>query len=547
MKRIHIVPALIATFLFLSCNDGDSQNSQTSEKEEKEKKITTRDYSITPAVAYSNIFLDSMVMEKFISSNQLSDSVARRMRSFYNARNYQYAWFSSTGLTEQAHLFWNQHDHATTYGGDSALRNKTLQKKMDALIAEGDFNISPNDRSYTETELTLTQHFILYVFSTYEKGFVKRKEQEKFIPIKKSDPIYLADSLLNKKHKDDKYYEDVNESYGLLKKHLAVYTAAAQKGGWPAITISKKQLKKGAQGPEILQIKRRLQITNDMPAGDTSNLFNDSLETAIKNFQERHGYTPDGIITADLIKQMNVPAVKRLEQLLINMDRMRWMPQKPQGELIMVNIPEFVLHVTDGPNKVFDMAVVVGKEGNTTMMFNGDLNQVVFSPYWNVPPSIVRKEILPAIDKNPNYLASKNMEITGDEGGLPVIRQRPGAGNALGRVKFLFPNSFNIYFHDTPEKSLFEKDKRAFSHGCIRLSDPVKMATWLLRNDPEWTPEKIDEAMHSGNEKYIKLKKPVPVIITYYTAWVDETGQLNFRDDIYKHDEALMQKMFVTR
>jgi murein L,D-transpeptidase YcbB/YkuD len=190
------------------------------------------------------------------------------------------------------------------------------------------------------------------------------------------------------------------------------------------------------------------------------------------------------------------------------------------------------------------MNVVVGKEGNTTMMFNGDLNQVVFSPYWNVPPSIVRKEILPSMNKNSNYIAAKNMEVTGNEGGLPVVRQKPGPWNALGRVKFLFPNSFNIYFHDTPEKSLFERDKRAFSHGCIRLSDPTKMATWLLKDNPEWTPEKIDEAMNSGKEKFVKLKDPVPVIITYYTAWVGENGQLNFRDDIYMHDDALMQKMF---
>jgi murein L,D-transpeptidase YcbB/YkuD len=190
------------------------------------------------------------------------------------------------------------------------------------------------------------------------------------------------------------------------------------------------------------------------------------------------------------------------------------------------------------------MAVVVGKESNNTMMFNGELSNVVFSPYWNVPPSIVRNEILPAMNRNGRYLASQNMEITGNSGELPVIRQRPGPGNALGKVKFLFPNSFNIYFHDTPSKSLFAKDKRAFSHGCIRLSDPEKMARYVLRDQPEWTDEKIFDAMNSGSEKYVKVKNPIPVVITYYTAWVDENGQLNFRDDIYGHDERLMAKMF---
>jgi murein L,D-transpeptidase YcbB/YkuD len=178
-------------------------------------------------------------------------------------------------------------------------------------------------------------------------------------------------------------------------------------------------------------------------------------------------------------------------------------------------------------------------------MFNGDLNQVVFSPYWNVPPSIVKDEILPKMASNPDYLSSQNMEEVGTEDGLPKIRQLPGEKNSLGRVKFLFPNSFNIYFHDTPAKSLFEKDKRAYSHGCIRLADPEKMANYLLRNNNEWTPEKINEAMYSDNEKFVRLKKPVPVLITYYTAWVDENGRLNFRDDVYAHDKTSVGKMFL--
>lgn len=191
------------------------------------------------------------------------------------------------------------------------------------------------------------------------------------------------------------------------------------------------------------------------------------------------------------------------------------------------------------------MNVVVGKEGHNTTIFTGNLNQVVFSPYWNVPRDIVEKEILPAIENDPFYLASNQMEETGEtDDGLPVIRQLPGEKNSLGKVKFLFPNSFDIYFHDTPSKSLFSKDRRAYSHGCIRLSDPVKMANYLLRNQPEWTPEKIDEAMNSGEEQFVRLKNPVPVLITYYTAWIDEKGMLNFRDDIYGHDATLAQKMF---
>ena len=297
--------------------------------------------------------------------------------------------------------------------------------------------------------------------------------------------------------------------------------------------------------PEIAAIKKRLAATGDLATADTSQLFTDTLVSAVKNFQTRHGFTATGIVSDSLIKEMNVPVENRIEQLIMNMDRMRWLANNATGNLIVVNIPEFVLHLYEGKQKVFDIDVVVGKEGHSTMMFNGDLNQVVFSPYWNVPPSIVKKEILPAMEKNPNYLAKENMEITGNEDGIPEIRQRPGGKNALGRVKFLFPNSFNIYLHDTPAKSLFDKDQRAYSHGCIRLKEPEKLANYVLRNQPEWTPEKIEEAMNSGEQKFVKVKDPIPVVITYYTAWVDENGQLNFRKDIYGHDEKLAGKMFM--
>jgi murein L,D-transpeptidase YcbB/YkuD len=540
MKNFFLYTVLISS-LFAACqNSGNSQN----ESDEK-KNISKRDYSINKSNSYSDLFLDSSAVEKFIASKKIPDSLARRIRSFYNTRNYQFAWFSSDGMNEQTYAFWNLHDYVTTYDNDTSLKDKKLQKKMDALVAEE--SLSPTaSADYINTELTLTEHFIKYILNNYEKGYVKRKEMERFIPLKKEDPLALADSLLNKKHKDDKYFEDVNAPYKALKDQLGKYYNIAKAGGWPQITASKKSLKKGVSDPSIPIIKKRLEITGEMVGKDSSQVFNDTLENAVRTFQTTMGYKPDGVITAQLIKDMNVPAIERLKQILLNMGRMRWMPTEPNGRLIIVNIPEFVLHVYENKKRAWDMNVVVGKEGHNTTMFTGDLNQVVFSPYWNVPPSIVQKEILPKLASNPDYLASQNMEQTGtDENGVPKIRQLPGANNSLGRVKFLFPNSFNIYFHDTNAKGLFEKDKRAFSHGCIRLAEPEKMAQYLLRDQPEWTPEKIEDAMNSGNEKYVKLKDPVPVIITYYTAWVDDNGQINFRDDIYSHDKTLGSKMFV--
>ncbi len=535
--------------LFISCNSNGSANSTKEEEETQkdEKKITKRDFSITPSNAYNNLFFDSAVLVKFFTDNKIENKIIRRMTSFYNARNYQLAWFTNDGLTEQARGFWNMHNYQTTYANDSALKDKSLQTKMDGFTAEEDgFTVSPSDKNIINTELKLTQHFILYTLNNIEDGFVKRKEMERFIPRKKEDALLLADSLLSKKHKDNKYYEDVNNTYKLLKEKLEKYYAIAKQGGWPQITATAKQLKKGISSPEIVILKKRLEFTSDM-AADTTPIFNETLESGIKNFQIRFGYTPTGILTDGQIKDMNVPVVNRIQQLLINMGRMQWMINEPKGQMIVVNIPEFILHVKDGAKKVFDMNVVVGKEGHNTMMFTGNLNQVVFSPYWNLPESIVKKEILPAMERNPNYLASHHMEITGNEGGLPVIRQLPGDDNSLGKVKFLFPNSFNIYFHDTPAKSLFDKDKRAYSHGCIRLSDPEKMANYVLKDNTEWSPESINSAMNSQEEKYVKLKNPIPVLITYYTAWVDENNLLHFADDIYGHDKAVIEKMFTVK
>ena len=540
---LHLV---VATLVFVACNGVDESSVSGANDDEKDKKnISKRDYSITPALAYSDLFLDSMKVEDFIKNNEEADSVARRMRSFYNARNYQFAWFSSDGLNEQTYGFWNLLDHYTTYSDDSSLTNKTLKKRIDRWMLEDNLSISASNNTSIETELLLTMYMIKYMLKNYEKGFIKRKELERFVPIKKTRAFELGDSLYNKKHKDDKYFEDISEPYRLLKEQLGKYLEISKKGGWRQLTSLKKPLKKGSSSPELAKVKQHLFLTGDLQINDTSSVFNDTLENALQSFQQRHGLTPSGQLGPETIKELNIPVDTRVRQILINMDRMRWMPSQPDGNLILVNIPEFELHVMEGKKKAFDMKIVVGKEGHNTMMFTKTLNQIVFSPYWNVPPNIVKDEILKEIAKDPDYLEKEQMEVIGEEDGIPDIRQKPGSKNALGKVKFLFPNSYNIYFHDTPQKSLFSKDKRAFSHGCIRIAEPEKMARYLLRNDSDWDVTRIQQAMNSGKEKYVKLKDPVTVFITYFTAWVDEQGRLNFREDIYDHDLQMSKKMFL--
>jgi murein L,D-transpeptidase YcbB/YkuD len=206
-----------------------------------------------------------------------------------------------------------------------------------------------------------------------------------------------------------------------------------------------------------------------------------------------------------------------------------------------------MLRVLEGDSTPVEMEVIVGSEGSNTMMFTGDMYEVVFAPSWNLPASIVERDVLPAMQKDPDYLKKKNMVIVRQNDSLPEIKQLPGEGNALGKVKFMFPNSYEIYLHDTDAKELFNQSKRAFSHGCIRVSDPQTLSEYVLRDNNSYTPDKIKALMNNNKEQHVAVKRPIPVVITYFTTWVDESGNLNFRDDIYEHDKRTAAMMFVPK
>ena len=335
----------------------------------------------------------------------------------------------------------------------------------------------------------------------------------------------------------------MHESFYRLQNKMVQYASIVKDGGWPAIIMKQKKLRKGQVSPVIAMIKSRLRTSGDFPSNDTSKLFSDTLKIAVKNMQRSYGLKETGIIDQDLVRELNVPASERITQMKINLERMRWLPEEEPNRIV-ANIPEFKLHVYEANNEVISMNIVVGKAANRTVIFSDQLQHVVFSPYWNIPRSIVRNEIVPAMNRSETYLSRNNMEVIGYSNGLPVVRQKPGNNNALGRVKFIFPNRYNIYFHDTPAKTLFNKQNRAFSHGCIRIQKPFEMANYLLRDDEEWTDEKIKSAMNRSNEKWVKLDKAIPVYIIYLTSWVDKDGLVHFRDDIYGHDKRMYDHMF---
>ncbi|REA56620.1 hypothetical protein DSL64_26215 [Dyadobacter luteus] len=521
--------ALLLSLAFFSCRD----------KTEKTKEIAVRDTTITVENSFTELFVDSSALLKFLETVPHDDSTANRMRSFYNQRNFQFAWFFPDGMAEFVPTFLSLQNDYIHYAGDSSLYNAPLISAVDSLAKVK--KINPNDPLVIKTELQLTRQFLLYSNLAYSgDSKLNTQELDWFIPRRKLDAVSFLDSLVKNKGQNLASYEPVNRQYNLLKKYLLQYYQIQKDYPWTAIESSKK-LKKGSSDTLVGLLKERLVLLGDLQETDSTNVFDSTLTTAVKQFQRRVGLKPSGETGPAFFRELSVSPTDRIHQMLINMERIRWMPASPTTDYLLVNIPEFMLHVYEKGKLSFEMNVVVGSEANSTVIFSGTLNQVVFSPYWNVPASILKKEILPGIKRNPNYLARHNMEWNGGS-----VRQKPGKSNSLGLVKFLFPNSYNIYLHDTPSKSLFGESQRAFSHGCIRLSEPKKLAEFLLRRDSTWTSEKIGQAMNAGKEKYVRLRgeNEIPVYIGYFTAWVDSEGKLNFRKDVYGHDKKMARRLF---
>lgn len=534
IRHIFLVVFVITLFGIASCN--------RHKQEQQAKQFPQRDMTIDSTTAFNKRFLDSAQVESFVKARQLDSATANNLRAFYNSRNYQFAWFDDKSLNEQGLTFWNLVSNYIHISKDSSLFNRSLNATMSEILDDSLSKISP--QLLAQTDLALTRQFFVYAQTAYA-GKLEPADLQWFIPRKKIDALALLDSLIARKGDNIEMWEPVNPMYQALRKKLVQYDSISDRGGWDSIRMDpKKKYSPGDSSPVIKQVKARLAITDIFHVSDTSYRYDSSLVGAVKESQRSFGLRDNGVIDMELVSKLNVPIKVRIEQMLINLERMRWLPEKSDSNRIVVNIPEFVLHVFENNKQVIQMKIVVGKEGTSTVIFNDNLKYIVFSPYWNVPRSIVRNEVAPALKRNKNYLSRNHMEITGNSGGLPIVRQLPGPWNSLGRVKFLFPNNFNIYFHDTPAKSLFSRDNRAFSHGCIRLSEPEELANYLLRDNPEWTPQKIKEAMMLGKEKWVTLKTPVPVYISYYTSWVGPNGLLNFREDIYDHDKEMAEHLF---
>ena len=507
------------------------------------------------------LFLNKSEIDAFISNNSISNTFDKNMQSFYMQRNFAFAWIDATGANEYASNFINLLNQKKDDSKATLYANK-LQTLYSSVV-NGNSNFSKIDKRLVELEMLFTTTFFYYAQNNWG-GITDDnvKSMNWFISKKSMNFSQLLDSVLRNKPNQFAQFEPLYRQYSLLKTFLEKFKNIQRNNTWIVLPSSILQLKLGINLPVISSIKKQLYVFEDLKINDTTTLFNDDLKVAIQKFQKRNGIESTGVIDTKTIEALRITMPEHIQKIMINMERCKWVPAQQNGDYLVVNIPAYKLYVYQNDSLKWSCDVVVGKtlETSNTVIFSDSLEYVVFSPYWNVPNSIVVKDLIPALKKNRNYLQRLNMEVVDNTGNLVkassihwknysnnfpfIIRQKPGAKNSLGLVKFIFPNKYDIYLHDTPQKYLFDETARGFSHGCIRIEKPFELAKFLLRTNKIYTDEKIHQLMNSGKQTYVKLKTKVPVYIGYFTAWVDREGVLNFRDDIYHYDEKMKALLF---
>lgn len=350
--------------------------------------------------------------------------------------------------------------------------------------------------------------------------------------------------------------------YYNLKKGLVEYRKLEEMGGWPTFSTSLAKLEKGMSHPDVSLLRKRLagiQGYIEFNPEDT-NLFDQNLYDQVLLFQQRNGLDTDGVVGKATIATLNIPVQQRIEAIEANLERWRWISDDLGERYVRVNIPGFELQVIENEKVVFQSPAIVGRLYKETPVFSSEMKYLVMNPDWVIPPEILKIETIPGIIKNQKYLIEKNMKVLRMDGSevdpsaiawdsallrsFPyMIRQEPGLGNPLGHIKFIFPNQYSVYIHDTPSRSLFLLSNRTFSHGCVRINKAHELAEYLLKDDPDWNQASIQKVIDQGQKRTIKLPNHVPVHILYFTAWADDEGTTYFCKDIYNRDQQLISAL----
>jgi L,D-transpeptidase YcbB len=494
--------------------------------------------------------------EAFASNIVLFSQI--ELPKFYNNRNFEIAWSDKKNRNDLLASI------QSAYGEGLNPKDYHLEK-ITNLLNKSKYE-KLNKMDIADLDLLMTDALILYA-SHLISGKVEQSKLRSEWDIELNQRPKHIDSLLtstlhNKNVKvaleslKPKHY-----LYKLMKFNLKEYRELAKKGGWPKISEG-ETLKKEMIDDRILEIRKYLLITKDLKVNNVENesLFDEELETAVKKFQTRHNLTDDGVIGKGTIEQMNVSIEDRIDMIKINLERMRWVFHEPDDDFLLVNIAGFYVKRFTIKVETFNSRVIVGKYNKESPIFKGVMTYIVLNPTWTLPYSIATHETLPKLKKDPGYLSAKHMEIMDrngkilnpdnidfnqySSGNFPfIIRQKAGSWNALGQVKFMFPNKYAVYLHDTPSRGLFNQQDRAFSHGCIRTERKWELLMSLMDDPDVWNMDRINEILKSGETTTIKLPKPVNIYIMYWTSRVDTENNLYFMKDVYKRDPAVLKAL----
>jgi murein L,D-transpeptidase YcbB/YkuD len=488
---------------------------------------------------------------------------------FYRKRDFQPAWAGSDSRFAQADALISAIHEADLEGlSPEYYHIEAIEALLAALRTRIGNNLIPDPAMVADLDVLLTDTFLL-LSCHLSNGCINpiMLKAEWFAHNEKMD----VTAVLEKSLEENRIKEALSDLtpkeklYTRLRQGLARYRQlAARYPEWPEIPFVRPPLKKDMCDKRIAAIRQRLAVLGDLPAGENmgDEFFDAGLVKGILSFQKRHGLDADGVIGAQTFSALNVSPAKRVRQIEINLERLRWSFKNPGQRYLLVNIANFALDVVDEGTTVLTMPVVVGKPFWNTPVFSRKMSYLVLNPPWNIPRSIAVEEILPKVRKDRYYLLKNNIRVlqngkTIDGKKLQAIewsrlsidyfpyqlRQDPGPLNPLGSIKFIFPNQFDVYLHDSPNKGLFQRNVRAFSHGCIRIEKPVELAVYLLRGSKKWTSEQILAAITEGKEQTVNLPQPVPVHLIYLTAWVDDNNILQFRNDIYGRDVILDESL----
>jgi len=585
-----IRPAFFTTLLFWLLSLTLVTASCSQGQQDKNEQSASGSGSAVTKAGGAQPKLDSVYVVRAMSAEPAFKPQLIWAKKFYRERDFRLGWFRNHEVLPQAKTLLSVINKAADEGLDPKKYKVRDFDKLFADLAKVQGDSTKRNALEKEIDVALSGTYFNYA-SDFYRGTVNPREVKGIDWDVKRNKIKLHKALMTiLKERESTYpyyeFEPLHQEYDALKKALAEYRTIQRNGGWPTLPAGIK-LKPGDSSPNVALLRQRLLGTaaagtpatpdpaaaNAAPAQPVSNggaapnpapKYDAELVTAVKEFQRDMGLKVDGIVSGETAKQLNVPVSDRVRQITVNMERWRWVPKRFEPNYLLVNIPDYKLHVIEAGKEAFDMRVIVGKTLNATPVFSDKVEYVVLSPYWNVPWSIIEKELKPRLINNPSYLDHLDMEVVKGYGKKAVVvdpgsidwssitqntfkytvRRRPGPKNDLGEVKFIFPNSNDIYLHDTPHNELFSQNKRGFSHGCVRVAEPLKLAEYLLRDKPGWDLQTIKDTIAERREKYVTLKEKLPVYLVYFTAWVDEAGHVNFRDDIYGHDKALAREYF---